>query len=139
MEVNPAQPEARAPGVMLLPVSATLAPHATGVRPRAGDWRVGPGQARLRCLSHVGLRRKNHSPKEISSMRSKMTAAIVSAVALALPATAMANVSPPGNAGSGGNGQAQLSSQQAETLQAAQSQAEANQNAVNANAPSNTA
>ena len=72
-------------------------------------------------------------------MRSKMTAAIVSAVALALPATAMANVSPPGNAGSGGNGQAQLSSQQAETLQAAQSQAEANQNAVNSNAPSNTA
>ena len=33
MEVNPAQPEARAPRVMLLPVSATLAPHARAFVP----------------------------------------------------------------------------------------------------------
>ena len=64
-------------------------------------------------------------------MRSKSIAALAGAIALALPATAMAQT------GEGGAGQAHGSSQWAETLQAAVSQAEAKQTATNTNAPVN--
>ena len=50
-------------------------------------------------------------------MRSKSIAAVVGALALALPASAMA-----------GNGQAQTSSQWSETIRTAESQAQAAQN-----------
>ena len=65
---------------------------------------------------------------------SKLIAAAVSIATLALPATAMAGGSP-GNAGSGGSGQAQIAGQAAATLQAALSAAHAQQNAVNGNSP----
>ena len=72
-------------------------------------------------------------------MRLKLLAAAISAFALAVPGTAMAAGSQGGNAGSGGNGQAQLSAQSSKTLQAALSEAKANQNGVNSNTPVNTA
>src|SRR6476646_1881723 len=71
--------------------------------------------------------RSNESlTRGLGSMRSKSIAAVVGALALALPASAMA-----------GNGQAQGSTQWAVTLQEAQSQAQAAQNATNSNAPVN--
>jgi hypothetical protein len=70
-------------------------------------------------------------------MRSKWIAAGVSALAMALPATAMAGTQD--NSPGGGTGQAQLSGQAAATLQAAESRAQAAQNAVNTNAPVNVA
>ena len=73
-------------------------------------------------------------------MRAKFIALVVTLLAMAIPATAMAGGVPasPGG-GAGGIGQAQQSSQWAATLQAAQSQAQAGQTAVNTNAPVNTA
>ena len=68
-------------------------------------------------------------------MRSKLIAAAVSLVALAVPATAMAG----GNAGAGSTGQAQINQQQAWIAQLAASKAKGDQNATNANAPTNVA
>ncbi len=72
-------------------------------------------------------------------MRSKLIAAGVTVFAMALPATAMAGGTQSQSGGSGGSGQAQLSSQWSKTLQAAQSQAKASQNLVNTNAPVSSA
>ena len=71
-------------------------------------------------------------------MRSKLIAAAASVVAFAVPATAMASGSTQ-EGGSGGNGQAQLAEQAAQTEQEAISKAKAEQNAVNTNAPVNVA
>ena len=68
-------------------------------------------------------------------MRSKLIAAAVSLVALAVPATAMAG----GNAGAGSIGQAQINQQQAWVAQLAASTAKGAQNATNTNAPTNVA
>src|SRR5437764_10428575 len=93
-------------------------------------------------LARPPRRRQTLISTRRNSMRSKLLAVGVSALAMALPSTAMATGSDSGtlgSVGSGGAGQAQQSAQASATLQDAGSQAKALQNAVNTNAPVNVA